>query len=159
MSLSGSRRLVDQCPERYGRTRTRGLPSCPNADCEHMFTVEARYLCATAHRDLRVDDQPIDQIARHAAFDLRASDRDRHVAAAGCEEERRLACIAPSPDHRDRAVRARASLDLVGGVEDSRADELVPGHFTWEDAADEYAALVTSWLSGGYTTAGSAAAC
>jgi pimeloyl-ACP methyl ester carboxylesterase len=24
------------------------------------------------------------------------------------------------------------------------------GHFTWEDAADEYAAIVTGWWSGGY---------
>jgi pimeloyl-ACP methyl ester carboxylesterase len=24
------------------------------------------------------------------------------------------------------------------------------GHYTWEDAADEYAALVTSWWGGGY---------
>jgi hypothetical protein len=28
----------------------------------------------------------------------------------------------------------------------------------WEDGADEYAALVTSWWGGGYATAGSAAA-
>ena len=31
---------------------------------------------------------------------------------------------------------------------DSRLDILEAGHFTWEDAADEYAALVTSWWSG-----------
>jgi pimeloyl-ACP methyl ester carboxylesterase len=29
------------------------------------------------------------------------------------------------------------------------------GHFTWEDAADEYAALTTSWWEGGYATTGS----
>lgn len=29
------------------------------------------------------------------------------------------------------------------------------GHFIWEDAADTYAALVTSWLAGGYAKAGS----
>ena len=28
------------------------------------------------------------------------------------------------------------------------------GHFTWEDAADEYAALVTGWWSGGYAVVG-----
>ena len=38
-----------------------------------------------------------------------------------------------------------------GGVLDA-------GHYTWEDGADEYAALVTSWWGGGYATAGSAAA-
>ena len=31
------------------------------------------------------------------------------------------------------------------------------GHFTWEDAADEYTALVTTWWGGGYATTGSAA--
>jgi pimeloyl-ACP methyl ester carboxylesterase len=31
------------------------------------------------------------------------------------------------------------------------------GHFTWEDAADEYAALATSWWEGGYATTASAA--
>src|SRR5260370_17995285 len=49
---------------------------------EHTFTVEARDLCAAAHRDLRVGQQPIDQVARHSAFDLRASDRDSYLAAA-----------------------------------------------------------------------------
>jgi pimeloyl-ACP methyl ester carboxylesterase len=38
----------------------------------------------------------------------------------------------------------------------SRLDIIDAGHFTWEDAADEYAALVTSWWRGGYATAGSA---
>jgi pimeloyl-ACP methyl ester carboxylesterase len=28
------------------------------------------------------------------------------------------------------------------------------GHFTWEDAADQYAALVTAWWSGGYAAGG-----
>jgi pimeloyl-ACP methyl ester carboxylesterase len=32
------------------------------------------------------------------------------------------------------------------------------GHFTWEDAADEYAALATSWWEGGYATTASSAA-
>jgi pimeloyl-ACP methyl ester carboxylesterase len=33
----------------------------------------------------------------------------------------------------------------------SKLDLLDAGHFTWEDAADDYAALVTSWWDGGYT--------
>ena len=33
----------------------------------------------------------------------------------------------------------------------SRLDILDAGHFTWEDAADQYAELVTTWWSGGYT--------
>jgi pimeloyl-ACP methyl ester carboxylesterase len=40
----------------------------------------------------------------------------------------------------------------------SKLDILDAGHFTWEDAADEYTALVTAWWSGGYATTGSAAA-
>ena len=32
------------------------------------------------------------------------------------------------------------------------------GHFTWEDAADEYAALATSWWQGGYASVSSAPA-
>jgi pimeloyl-ACP methyl ester carboxylesterase len=38
----------------------------------------------------------------------------------------------------------------------SKLDIVDAGHYTWEDAADEYAALVTGWWSGGYLTAGSA---
>jgi pimeloyl-ACP methyl ester carboxylesterase len=37
----------------------------------------------------------------------------------------------------------------------SKLDVVDAGHFTWEDAADDYAALVTSWWGGGYATAGS----
>jgi pimeloyl-ACP methyl ester carboxylesterase len=40
----------------------------------------------------------------------------------------------------------------------SKLDILDAGHFTWEDAAKEYAALVTSWWEGGYTTTGAGAA-
>jgi len=36
----------------------------------------------------------------------------------------------------------------------SKLDIVDAGHFTWEDAADEYAALVTSWWSGDCATAG-----
>ncbi|HEY3011187.1 MAG TPA: alpha/beta hydrolase [Gemmatimonadales bacterium] len=40
----------------------------------------------------------------------------------------------------------------------SKLDIIDAGHFTWEDAADVYAALVTSWWGGGYATPGAAAA-
>jgi pimeloyl-ACP methyl ester carboxylesterase len=40
----------------------------------------------------------------------------------------------------------------------SKLDILDAGHFTWEDAADEYAALVTGWWGGGYGVTGSGAA-
>jgi len=32
----------------------------------------------------------------------------------------------------------------------SQLDIIDAGHFTWEDAADEYAVLVTTWWGGGY---------
>jgi pimeloyl-ACP methyl ester carboxylesterase len=32
----------------------------------------------------------------------------------------------------------------------SKLDLIDAGHFVWEDAADEYAALVTRWWSGGH---------
>jgi hypothetical protein len=37
-------------------------------------------------------------------------------------------------------------------------DIIEAGRFTWEDAADEYAVLVTSWWGGGHAATGSAAA-
>jgi pimeloyl-ACP methyl ester carboxylesterase len=37
----------------------------------------------------------------------------------------------------------------------SKLDIIDAGHFVWEDAADTYAALVTSWWAGGYAKAGS----
>jgi pimeloyl-ACP methyl ester carboxylesterase len=40
----------------------------------------------------------------------------------------------------------------------SKLDIIDAGHFTWEDAADEYAALVAACSGGGYATAGPAAA-
>lgn len=40
----------------------------------------------------------------------------------------------------------------------SQLDIIDAGHFAWEDAAAEYAALVTSWWGGGYATTGSATA-
>jgi pimeloyl-ACP methyl ester carboxylesterase len=40
----------------------------------------------------------------------------------------------------------------------SKLEIVDAGHFTWEDAVDEYAALVTSWWDGTYAVTGSAAA-
>ena len=37
----------------------------------------------------------------------------------------------------------------------SKLEIIDAGHFVWEDAADTYAALVTSWWAGGYANAGS----
>ena len=40
----------------------------------------------------------------------------------------------------------------------SKLDTIDAGHFVWEDGADEFAALVTSWWSTGHASAGSARA-
>jgi pimeloyl-ACP methyl ester carboxylesterase len=57
---------------------------------------------------------------------------------------------------RDRAVPPVNAEFLHERLARSKLDILDAGHFTWEDAADEYTALVTSWWSGGYAAAGSA---
>jgi pimeloyl-ACP methyl ester carboxylesterase len=64
-------------------------------------------------------------------------------------------------------IIAGARDPLVPPVDAELLDEWLPhsmlniidaGHFTWEDAADQYAALVTSWWDAGYATTTSAAA-
>jgi len=76
---------------------------------------------------------------------------------------------------RDLLAEIRTPVQIIAGARDpvvppanaeylherlpnTRLDILDTGHFTWEDGADEFAALVTSWWGGGYATAGSAAA-
>jgi pimeloyl-ACP methyl ester carboxylesterase len=54
---------------------------------------------------------------------------------------------------RDPAVPPTNAEYLHQRLPNSKLDLLEAGHFTWEDAADEYAALVTTWWSGGYATA------
>ena len=56
---------------------------------------------------------------------------------------------------RDPAVPPVNAEYLHQRLPMSKLDVVDAGHFTWEDAADEYAALVTTWWSGGYVTAGS----
>jgi pimeloyl-ACP methyl ester carboxylesterase len=60
---------------------------------------------------------------------------------------------------RDPAVPPVNADFLHERLPKSKLDIIDAGHFTWEDAADEYAALVTNWWAGGYATAGSAKAC
>jgi pimeloyl-ACP methyl ester carboxylesterase len=60
---------------------------------------------------------------------------------------------------RDWAVPPANAQFLHDRLPKSKLDIIDVGHFTWEDGADEYAALALSWWGGGYATAGSAAAC
>jgi pimeloyl-ACP methyl ester carboxylesterase len=50
---------------------------------------------------------------------------------------------------RDPAVPPVNAEFLHDRLSNSKLDILDAGHFTWEDAADDYAALVTSWWRGG----------
>jgi pimeloyl-ACP methyl ester carboxylesterase len=50
---------------------------------------------------------------------------------------------------RDPAVPPVNGVFLHERLPNSRLDIIDVGHFTWEDGADEYAALVTSWWGGG----------
>ncbi len=59
---------------------------------------------------------------------------------------------------RDPAVPPVNAEFLHERLPQSKLDVIDAGHFTWEDGADEYAALVTSWWGGGYASAASAAA-
>jgi pimeloyl-ACP methyl ester carboxylesterase len=51
---------------------------------------------------------------------------------------------------RDPAVPPVNAEFLDKRLPRSRLDLIDAGHFVWEDAADEYAAIVTAWWSGGY---------
>jgi pimeloyl-ACP methyl ester carboxylesterase len=54
---------------------------------------------------------------------------------------------------RDRAVPPVNAEFLHERLPHSKLDIVDAGHFTWEDGADQYAALVTTWWGGGYSTA------
>jgi pimeloyl-ACP methyl ester carboxylesterase len=56
----------------------------------------------------------------------------------------------------DSAVPPSNAEFLDERLPNSKLDIIDAGHFTWEEATDEYVALVTSWWSGGYASAGSA---
>jgi pimeloyl-ACP methyl ester carboxylesterase len=53
---------------------------------------------------------------------------------------------------RDPAVLPVNGQFLHDRLPNSKLDFIDAGHYPWEDAADEYAALVTAWWSGGYAT-------
>jgi len=54
---------------------------------------------------------------------------------------------------RDAAVPPVNAEFLHERLPNSKLDILDAGHFTWEDGADQYASLVTTWWSGGYSNA------
>jgi pimeloyl-ACP methyl ester carboxylesterase len=58
---------------------------------------------------------------------------------------------------QDRAVPPSNHRYLHERLPKSKLDMIDAGHFTWEDAPEEYAEIVTSWWAGGYANTGSAA--
>lgn len=60
---------------------------------------------------------------------------------------------------RDPAVPPVNAEYLHGWLPNSKLDLIDAGHFVWEDAADEYAAFVTSWWNRGYASAAYSATC
>jgi pimeloyl-ACP methyl ester carboxylesterase len=92
----------------------------------------------------------------------RAQARGGLAAAAAFPE--RAAMLTPEPARRAQRFLAAARTKRDAGALDarflyerlpmSRLDIVGAGHFVWEDAADEYAQLVTRWWSGGYATIG-----
>ena len=53
---------------------------------------------------------------------------------------------------RDRVVPPVNAEFLHDRLPNSKLDLIDAGHFIWEDAADQYATLVTSWWAGGYAS-------
>ncbi|MFE9189504.1 alpha/beta fold hydrolase [Micromonospora sp. NPDC007208] len=99
---------------------------------------------------------------------LSAYEGDRFV------ESMRYARAYPTdlPILRDLLPKVQTPVQIIAGEHDSavppvnaeflhqrlpnsKLDYLDAGHFTWEDDADRFAALVTSWWDGGYATVGS----
>jgi len=55
---------------------------------------------------------------------------------------------------RDPVVPPANAEFLYQRLPKSKLDFIDAGHFVWEDGADQYAALITSWWGGGYATVG-----
>jgi pimeloyl-ACP methyl ester carboxylesterase len=51
---------------------------------------------------------------------------------------------------RDRVVPLANAEFLATRIPQSRLAVINSGHFVWEEAPDEFAALITAWVSGGY---------
>jgi pimeloyl-ACP methyl ester carboxylesterase len=108
-------------------------------------------------------------IERHALPDPIREDYLSSYEGDRLVESMRYVRASPAelPVLRDLLPRIQTPVQIIAGRRDavvppvnaeflhdrlphSKLDLLDAGHFTWEDAADDYAALVTSWWSGGY---------
>jgi pimeloyl-ACP methyl ester carboxylesterase len=128
-------------------------------DLDRYRSADPRQIVAGALSDIERYELPA-----HVREDYLSSyDGDRFV------ESMRYVRAYPAelPVLRDLLPEIRTPVQIIAGARDpavppinaeylherlpnSRLDIIDAGHFTWEDAADQYAALVTSWCSGGY---------
>lgn len=83
-----------------------------------------------------------------AAEFVRAYKRDLPILAGLLSEIKTPTLIISGKD--DPIVPPSNGQFLADRMPRCRAEVLDAGHFVWEDAAPEYADLVTSWVSGGY---------
>jgi pimeloyl-ACP methyl ester carboxylesterase len=51
---------------------------------------------------------------------------------------------------RDPLVPVANAEFLLARLPNSRLDVLEAGHFAWEEAPEQYGAIVTAWVNGGY---------
>jgi pimeloyl-ACP methyl ester carboxylesterase len=135
-------------------------------DLEGLRKTDPRAIVASAQSTLEHYSLP-DAIREDY---LSAYDGDRFVESARYvraypAELPILAALLPQIDTpvqiigglRDRVVPPGNHRFLHQRLPRSKLDFIDAGHFVWEDAADEYAALVTAWWAGGYAMAGGAA--
>jgi pimeloyl-ACP methyl ester carboxylesterase len=134
-------------------------------DLEAYRSVDPRQIVAAALSNIERHELP-DFV--HEDY-LASYDGDRFV------ESMRYVRSYPTdlPDLADLLPQTQTPVQIITGARDpfvppvngeflhqrlphSKLDIIDAGHFTWEDAADEYAQLLTSWWSGGHANTGSA---
>jgi pimeloyl-ACP methyl ester carboxylesterase len=129
----------------------------------------------------RADSREIVAAALTAGLERYAlPDHVREDYLSSCEGDRFVESMryvrsypAELPVLRDLLPEIRTPVQIIAGARDtavppanaeflherlptSRLDLIDTGHFAWEDGADEYAALVTSWWAGGSATVAAA---
>jgi pimeloyl-ACP methyl ester carboxylesterase len=119
---------------------------------ETMATLE-RYTPSEAAREDYLSSYEGDRFAESMAY-VRAYPTDVPALGALLPQIRTPALIIAG--RRDPVVPVVNAEFLAERLPASRLVVLDAGHFTWEDAADEYAGLVTSWWDGGYSAVAAA---
>jgi len=136
-------------------------------DLERLRTADPRQIVASALASLKRYALP-DSIREDY---LSSYEGDRFV------ESMRYVRTYPAelPALRDLLPQIQTPVQIIAGRHDtavppvnaeflherlphSKLDIIDSGHFTWEDAADDYAELVLAWWGGGYAITGSATA-